>query len=136
MTTTDCDRYTYQRQILDPTKDDPKANLVLRPGDALSRPVQSTHVQSNNVLLKVTVPKRTGRKRKLGSNAPFEYEPEPEVAGPPRRTAKDLLRSLSDNPDKYQIEPVGSIENTHLFRGLLTAVVFFRRICANGLRNA
>ncbi|KAK9851031.1 hypothetical protein MYU51_011203 [Penicillium brevicompactum] len=106
------------KSILDPTREDPKANLVLRPGDALSRPVQSTHVPSNNVLLKVTVPKRTGRKRKLGSDAPFENSPEPEVAGPPRRTAKDLLRSLSDNPTTYQIEPVGSIEHTHLFRGM------------------
>lgn len=128
--------YTDQRQILDPTREDPKADLVLRPGDALSRPVQSTHVPSNNVLLKVTVPKRTGRKRKLGSDAPFEYAPEPEAAGPPRRTAKDLLRSLSDNPTNYQIEPVGSIEHTHLFRGSLLTMGFFRRTHANIPRNA
>ncbi|CAG7917843.1 unnamed protein product [Penicillium olsonii] len=106
------------KSILDPDKEDPQANLVLRPGDAMARPVQSTHVPSNNVLLKVTVPKRTGRKRKLGSDGPFEDAPESGAKDPRRRTAKDLLRSLSDNSDKYQIEPVGGIEHTHLFRGM------------------
>jgi general transcription factor 3C polypeptide 5 (transcription factor C subunit 1) len=93
---------------------------MLRPGDAMARPVQSTNVPSNNVLLKVTVPKRTGRKRKRGSNGPFTGPDaaDSEETGPPRRTAKDLLRSLSDNPTNYQIEPVGSIAQTHVFRGL------------------
>ncbi|CAG8314966.1 unnamed protein product [Penicillium salamii] len=104
------------KSILDLDKEDPQANLALRPGDAMARPVQSTHVPSNNVLLKVTVPKRTGRKRKLGSDGPFQDAPESEAANPRRRTAKDLLRSLSDNSSQYQIEPVGSIEHTHVFR--------------------
>lgn len=108
---------TNSSQILNPVKDDQQANLVLRPRDAMARAVQSTHVPSNNVLLKVTVPKRTGRKRKLGSNEPFLDATEPEATGPVRRTARDLLRSLSDNPSKYRIEPVGSIEHTHVFRG-------------------
>ncbi|CAG8124332.1 unnamed protein product [Penicillium salamii] len=106
------------KSILDPEKEDPQVNLALRPGDAMARPVQSTHVPSNNVLLKVTVPKRTGRKRKLGSDGPFQDAPESDAANPRRRTAKDLLRSLSDNSSQYQIEPVGSIEHTHVFRGM------------------
>ncbi|KAJ5262765.1 hypothetical protein N7524_008070 [Penicillium chrysogenum] len=106
------------KTILNPA-DGTLANLVLRPEDAMARSVQSTSIQSNNVLLKVTVPKRTGRKRKRGSNEPFLDAPESEASKPPpRRTAKDLLRSLSDNPSKYQIEPVGRVERTHVFRGI------------------
>ncbi|CAG8263433.1 unnamed protein product [Penicillium nalgiovense] len=106
------------KTILNPA-DGTLANLVLRPEDAMARSVQSTSIQSNNVLLKVTVPKRTGRKRKRGSNEPFADAPEREASEPPsRRTAKDLLRSMSDNPSKYQIEPVGRVERTHVFRGI------------------
>ncbi|KAJ5517748.1 Transcription factor IIIC, subunit 5 [Penicillium expansum] len=107
------------KTILNPAQDGTLANLVLRPEDAMARSVQSTSMQSNNVLLKVTVPKRTGRKRKRGSNEPFADAPESEASEPPpRRTAKDLLRSMSDNPSKYQIEPVGRVERTHVFRGI------------------
>jgi general transcription factor 3C polypeptide 5 (transcription factor C subunit 1) len=88
----------------------------------MARAVQSTSVPSNNVLLKVTVPKRTGRKRKIGSNEPFTDASEAEETQPSRRTAKDLLRSLSDNPSNYQIEPVGRVECTHVFRGMPTTV--------------
>jgi general transcription factor 3C polypeptide 5 (transcription factor C subunit 1) len=31
---------------------------------------------------------------------------------------KDLLRSLKDNVGKYHIEPVGSIDQTHRYRGI------------------
>ncbi|KAJ5146463.1 uncharacterized protein N7515_001027 [Penicillium bovifimosum] len=106
------------KTLLDPAKKDTLANLVLRPEDVMARAVQSTVVPSNNVLLKVTVPKRTGRKRKIGSNEPFTDASPAEEMQPPRRTAKDLLRSLSDNPSNYQIEPVGRVENTHVFRGI------------------
>ncbi|KAJ5795252.1 Transcription factor IIIC subunit 5 [Penicillium paradoxum] len=107
------------KTLLDPAKHDTLANLVLRPEDIMARAVQSTSLPSNNVLLKVTVPKRTGRRRKIGSNEPFTDAPQSEATGPPpRRTAKDLLRSLSDNPSKYQIEPVGRVERTHVFRGI------------------
>ncbi|KAJ5197544.1 hypothetical protein N7449_008023 [Penicillium cf. viridicatum] len=107
------------KTILNPANGGTLANLVLRPEDAMARSVQSTSIQSNNVLLKVTVPKRTGRKRKRGSNEPFADAPDSEASEPaPRRTAKDLLRSMSDNPSKYQIEPVGRVEQTHVFRGI------------------
>ncbi|KAI3063650.1 hypothetical protein CBS147339_9618 [Penicillium roqueforti] len=107
------------KTILNPATDGTLVNLVLRPEDAMARSVQSTSIQSNNVLLKITVPKRTGRKRKRGSNEPFADAPESEATDAPRRrTAKDLLRSLSDNPSKYQIEPVGRVERTHVFRGI------------------
>ncbi|GMG34488.1 unnamed protein product [Aspergillus oryzae] len=79
--------------------------------DPMSRPIQSTSLPSNNILLKVTVPRRTGRKRKRGSDEPFTGVPV-STLGPefqPRRSARELLRSLSDNVGRYQIEPVGLV---------------------------
>lgn len=111
--------HTDTTQILNPPKADTPANLILRPEDALARPLHSTSYASNNVLLRITVPKRTGRKRKRGSDGPF-LDPGPEDASeqPRRRTAKDLLRSLQDNPSKYTIGPVGRVERTHVFRSM------------------
>lgn len=83
----------------------------------MARQIQSISCPSNNVLLKVTVPKRTGRKRKRGSDEPFT-EAIPEDESPTRQTSKDLLRSLQDNASKYRIEAVGKVERTHLFRGM------------------
>ncbi|KAJ5621022.1 hypothetical protein N7510_005006 [Penicillium lagena] len=110
------------RKILNPTKADTPASLVLRPEDAMARPIQSTSSASNNILLKVTVPKRTGRKRKKGSDEPFA-DAEPNGAAdenelPRRRSARDLLRSLRDNVSSYDVQPVGRIERTHVFRGM------------------
>ncbi|PTU21137.1 hypothetical protein P175DRAFT_0523961 [Aspergillus ochraceoroseus IBT 24754] len=106
-------------KILNPPKADAPANLLMRPEDALSRPLQSTNSPSNNILLRVTVPKRTGRKRKRGSNEPFtDAIVSDPVQGPPRPRARELLRSLHDNVGAYQVEPVGLVERTHVFRGM------------------
>ena len=80
----------------------------------MCRPLRSTNTVSNNVVLKVTVPKRTGRKRKRGSDEPFTHDvSEPQQ----RQTAQQLLRSLQDNAGRYQVEPVGMVNRTHVFRG-------------------
>lgn len=66
--------------------------------------------------MKVTVPKRTGRKRKRGSDAPFEpSEREPENSNV---IAPDLLQRLRDNNGNYTIEAVGMLRETHRFRTL------------------
>lgn len=110
---------TDTTQILHPLKADAPATLILRPEDALARPLYSTSCASNNVLLRITVPKRTGRKRKRGSDGPFLHPgPEEHSGTTRRRTAKDLLRSLQDNPSRYTIDPVGRVERTHVFRGI------------------
>ena len=96
---------------------DAPAQLMLRPEDALSRPLKSMSTPSNNVLLQVTVPKRTGRKRKRGSSEPFQDGPIEPTESVPRPTARDLLRSLRDNESKYEIKTVGRVERTHVFRG-------------------
>ncbi|KAL4938973.1 hypothetical protein BDV06DRAFT_231342 [Aspergillus oleicola] len=106
-------------KTLNPPKADTPANLVLRPEDAMARPLQSTSSASNNILLQVTVPKRTGRKRKRGSNEPFTADPAAQIDDrPPRPTARQLLETLRDNVGKYQVEPVGLVERTHVFRGI------------------
>ncbi|KAL4915642.1 RNA polymerase III transcription factor IIIC subunit-domain-containing protein [Aspergillus aurantiobrunneus] len=107
-------------KALNPPKADTPANLVLRPEDAMSRPMQSISSPSNNILLQVTVPKRTGRKRKRGSNEPFPDDPASPGTndGPPRPTARRVMRSLRDNVGKYQVEPVGLVDRTHVFRGM------------------
>lgn len=86
----------------------------------MSRPLQSISGSSNNIMLKVTVPKWTGRKRKRGSDESFAYvDPASaiETSAPKRPRAKDLQRSLRDNVGKYRIEPIGRVERTHVFRG-------------------
>ena len=80
-----------------------------------------------NVLLRVTVPKRTGRKRKRGSNDPFEYHAEgrevldedaEDAPIAPPLTAEQLRRRLIDNADAYTVQPVATIKQTHRFRAL------------------
>lgn len=90
----------------------------LRPDDSMAKPIMSTPTGSNNVLLKVTVPKRTGRKRKRGSNDPFM--PEPGANGSKRPSdyieTEIVIRSLRDNASRISVQPVGHIEEIHRFR--------------------
>jgi len=67
-------RITDQYQILD--EKDPKGciPLYIRPDDPLCPPLLSHNSQTRNVLLKITVPRRTGRKRKRGSDGPYLEE--------------------------------------------------------------
>jgi general transcription factor 3C polypeptide 5 (transcription factor C subunit 1) len=89
-------------------------------------------MHTNNVLLKITVPKRTGRKRKRGSSGfmhdeSFDaYIGQDEMANGTilqshsrRDHPKVILRSLRDNVGRYQVEAVGIIEQTHRYRGRL-----------------
>ncbi len=95
---------------------EPSVGLSFRPNDPLSQRVSSTATASRNILVKITVPKRSGRKRKRGSDEPFE-----EASSPPSAystTASDLLQRMRDNKDRYIVEPLGIIEDTHRFEHL------------------
>ena len=94
------------------------------------RPLTSHNARTHNVILKVTVPKRTGRKRKRDSDGPFEgrvheadgaeiasHAPEDVRSRERLDQPKVLRRKLIDNVDKYTIEPVGVVTNTHRYRG-------------------
>lgn len=89
----------------------------------------SHYASSHNVLFKITVPKRTGRKRKRGSNGPWQGEldqpAQPIGAGPENLRSqsrldepKILRRKLQDNVDRYHAEAVGVVKHTHRYRGM------------------
>lgn len=78
-------------------------------------------------MLKVTVPKRTGRRRKRGSTEPWqdytdttsEYDSSSDVLSIARLDSPRLLRQkLRDTVGKHTVDAIGTIDNTHRFRGL------------------
>lgn len=100
--------------------------MSLRPNDPFAKRLLSTPVTTNNLLLKVTIPRRTGRKRKRGTSGPFLAEH--ELEGASNRTssgqtnnnhveAVDVYRSLQDNASKYKVAFTGIVDETHRFRG-------------------
>ncbi|KAI9834535.1 MAG: hypothetical protein M1819_002911 [Sarea resinae] len=119
-------------------EDDSALGLYVRPDDPLCRRILSTESKTSNILLKVVVPKTTGRKRKRGSQGPFEEEPrdvevhvdadEPlqhrSKRGPSSSCSAGaidsakLMRMLRDNEEKFSIVPVGVIDRTRRFRSM------------------
>lgn len=97
---------------------EPEVGVSLRPDDPLAVNLTSIGVDTRNVLLKVTIPKRTGRKRKRGSDDPFEHHSSSCAETPISLTAPQLLQRLRDNENDYVIEPVGMVRETHRFRNL------------------
>lgn len=98
--------------------------LYLNPESPFCKPLMSHNARTHNVVLKVTVPKRTGRKRKQGTSSPWEGDveigdTENQVCSRSRLDDPNLLRKkLQDNVGKYHVEAVGVIGHTHRFRGL------------------
>lgn len=96
----------------------------LRPHDPFARQLLSTPVRTNNLLLKVTVPRRTGRRRKRGTDAPFLLPEDKTVStdkGLSNAThsfvdASNIYRSLQDNASTYKVAIAGVIDETHRFR--------------------
>lgn len=106
-------------------EDGATASLYLKPGDRMAKPLKSANVSTNNLLFKVTVPKRTGRKRKRGADGVCHEVALGGILGeraaPSIQDAQHLFRSMSDNPKSYRVEAIGSINETHRFRGMRTA---------------
>jgi general transcription factor 3C polypeptide 5 (transcription factor C subunit 1) len=96
---------------------EPVAGVSLRPNDPFAKKIASVGIETRNVLVKVTVPKLTGRKRKRGTNGPY-------VAGGDQGidansiTSVDLLKRLGDNKEDYMLEAIGTVDETHRFRSL------------------
>ncbi|KAF2090691.1 hypothetical protein K490DRAFT_7768, partial [Saccharata proteae CBS 121410] len=90
--------------------------LSLRPEDRMAKPIMSRFVQQDNLVLKVTVPKRTGRRRRKGTDGPWEDAPVSQDAH--HTDPKIMLRSLRDNPHVYSIQPIGHAGEYHRFRTL------------------
>lgn len=85
----------------------------------------SHNAASHNVVLKIILPKRTGRKRKRGSSTTWEGDEEicdADQANPVCSIARQdepkvLKRKLQDNVGRYKVDAVGVINHTHRFRG-------------------
>ncbi|KAL8639743.1 MAG: hypothetical protein Q9228_003256 [Teloschistes exilis] len=109
-------------KLVDETSSFAEARLFLCPEDRSARPIESFNSKTSNVLLEITVPKWTGRKRKRGSGDEWQID----VSDPPSqrrllsdpRDAQRLVHSLRDNPDRYHVQPLGMIGHTHRFRRL------------------
>lgn len=101
----------------------------------MCKPIVSSNVTTRNVVLHITVPKRTGRRRRKGSTGPYMSYAETNgqasngaLDGDNRASARStrhgnagyLLRGLRDNEGSYKIKPVGVIEQTHRFRSTST----------------
>ncbi|KAL2025081.1 hypothetical protein VTK56DRAFT_83 [Thermocarpiscus australiensis] len=116
--------------ILDSASPQISVPLYLRYDNPTARPLTSHNALAHNVVLKVTVPRRTGRKRKRGTDGPWEGDVEqpaggsdslasPEVLSRDRLdTPRVIRRKLQDNVGKYTVEPVGVVNNTHRYRAL------------------
>lgn len=103
--------------------------LYLNPESPFCKPIMSHNAASHNVVLKVTVPKRTGRRRRRGSNGPWQGDV--NLSNAPGTNDKEkvqsiarldepkvLRRKLQDNAGRYHVEAVGTIKHTHRFRAL------------------
>lgn len=115
----------HRFQVLDPSRY--SIPLYLNPDDPFCSPILSHNAPSHNVVLKVTIPKRTGRRRKRGSTGPWqtytsnmpESDSSSKVCSIARLDSPALLKEkLGDAIGKHTVEAVGTIDNTHRFRGL------------------
>lgn len=110
--------------------------LYLRYNDPMCAPILSQNSPTSNVLLKITVPKRTGRKRKRGSQDPYQGDAvtvprkEGEVIPPLIMSHSrldnpaGLLRRLQETSGLYDVEVVGEITQSHRFRGKSNVLPF------------
>ncbi|KAF2731897.1 hypothetical protein EJ04DRAFT_497877 [Polyplosphaeria fusca] len=95
-------------------------SVSLRPDDPFAKRLLSHPVDTSNLLLKVTVPRRTGRRRKRGSSGPFVDAS--DASGVSSKTpyvpASTVYRSIRDNSAIYAVTPLGIIDDTNRFRKL------------------
>ena len=89
----------------------------------MAKRVRSRAVETNDLLLKFSLPKRTGRKRKRGSSDQYKFD-NASCSGTSsgdqeshKTTALDLLKRIKNNPENMSISIVGSVQETHRFRG-------------------
>lgn len=90
--------------------------VSLHPHDPLAKKLESTPNSTHGVLVKVTLPKWTGRKRKRGSEDAFLPSASPRSGH--EIMAPDVIRRLLDNAGNHSVEAVGSIETSHRFDSL------------------
>ncbi|KAI1733530.1 hypothetical protein F4680DRAFT_398767 [Xylaria scruposa] len=118
------------RKLVDDVQEPQALPLWFRPDNPASKPIVSHHAATNNILLKIIVPRRTGRKRKRGSGDPFSEGSNISDATATSSSTnvvssvsrqdrpRTILRKLRDNHDRYQAEAAGMVRDSHRYRGL------------------
>lgn len=102
--------------------------LSWRPNDPLAKRTRSRALETNDLLLKITLPKRTGRKRKRGSSGQYEFEGAASADEPDENTkpykikASDLLDRLINASEKISVVINGYVQETYRFRGNATTI--------------
>lgn len=97
---------------------EPQASLYQRPGNRLHKPIYSNNVQTHNLVLKITVPKRVCNKRKrtpLQGKRPNAGEKTSQLGAD---ATNNLLRAMNDCRGRFHVEIVGVTEQTHRYRTL------------------
>lgn len=84
----------------------------------MCKPITAHKLATNDIVFKVTVPKRTGLKRRKGASGPYHEGLEDIVDTKVVKDTRYMLRSLRDNVSKYTVQPVGSVNQTHRFRSI------------------
>ena len=106
----------------------------------MAKPLKSANVSTDNVLFKVTVPKRTGLKRKRGADGVCHEVAQVGVLGERAASliqeAQYLFRSMCDNPKSYRVEAIGTVNQTHRFRGARIVFPKAEYLSADTIRHA
>jgi general transcription factor 3C polypeptide 5 (transcription factor C subunit 1) len=92
-------------QIINCIDPDECIPLYLRYQDRTSAPILSQSTSTQNIVLKITVPKRTGRRRKKGSQDPFT-----SYGGPELPVAKE--NAVEQNSQGVQTTDESRLQNT------------------------
>lgn len=90
-------------------------SLSFRPQDPSSRTILANKKHANNVLLEISVPRRTGRKRKRGSNEPWIEDLTAEL---PKKDCTYLVEAMRDNEDSYTVSAISGISTIHMWRNM------------------
>jgi general transcription factor 3C polypeptide 5 (transcription factor C subunit 1) len=91
---------------------DKKVNISLRPDDPFAQTTSGRLARSRDILVSVKIPKRTGRKRKRGSDEPFEPHSEFD-------RGKDVFKAIRDGGDKVVWNTVGRFKESWRSRALI-----------------
>lgn len=84
----------------------------------MCKPITAHKLATNDIVFKVTVPKRTGLKRRKGASGPYHEGLEDIEDSKIVKDTRYMLRSLRDNVPNYTVQPVGSVNQTHRFRSI------------------
>lgn len=89
--------------------------LSFHPQDPTSKTIIANKKSANNVLLRISLPTRTGRKRKRGTNDPWIEDP---VTAAPKKDANYLVNAMADNVNAYNVTALSTIPSMQMWRSM------------------